>query len=145
MAIRNPKFWTELDKYIGESYPKFIEHILIACGFDNKGLLKLITGDTVKDIENFVRKNTQFVKNTSYEKTIDNLIENFEFSLGHRILITSIPAKIKEFDAEKKLKKQNCDQETLKNVLLTKIQKYSKKIEITIRCIGRKYNFFLKE
>lgn len=148
MANKKPKFWHNFEKFVGDRYPKFINEILFKAGFDNKLSLKLIDEKTIGDLEKFIEKNRYLLKNTSYEKnTQENInpsIDHFKFSLGHRLLITSIPEHLKKFDEEndkiykrKESKTQNdLDTSTLKSNLLKKLKNYSK---------TSKFNFFLTE
>lgn len=151
MAKRKPKFWNDFEKFLGSGYPKFIKTILLSSGFDNKSSLLLIDKERVKDIEEYVSKNRYLLKKTSYEKNT----ETFEFSIGHKVLLTNIPKYIKQFEKqsvaqleEKKkleleLRKEtevnslvNTDPTVSKNVLLQKLRSYSK---------ATKFNFEISE
>lgn len=141
MKIKKPKFWYSFERYLGEKYPQFITDILLTAGFDNTSSLKLISEKTIKDLEIYVKNNKHLLKKTRYE----NNPENFEFALGHKILLTSIPENLKKFEASnaiKKVKKResaseiDCNPTALKKNLIKKINNYSKKFN---------YGFFVTE
>lgn len=126
MSSKKPQFWTEFEHFLGDRYPKFLINILLNCGFDSKVSLLNINAEVVKQIEDYVNKNRYLLKNTVYEEN-----EPFEFLIGHKVLITSIPENIKNFDAQKEKKKKekktiNIDQDKLEIDLLTKLNNYAK-------------------
>lgn len=139
MSRRKPKFFKDFEIFLGNKFPIVILNILLDCGFDNKLSLSLLKEESIKHIENHVNKNKHLIKNTNYEK-----LENFEFSIGHKLLITSIPENLKKFNQENKNKPpqnseeeareeksekgiDNFDPNSLKTGLLTKLQKYALK------------------
>lgn len=137
MARRKPKFLRNFDKFLGKSYPKFIKNILFSSGFDNKNSLELVDEERIKNIEEYVNRNRYHLKKTSYEKTL-NKTNKFEFSIGHKVLLTNIPKYVEKFENEslKKLqekKKEESARESeanlnlfaLRKTLLEKLQNYS--------------------
>lgn len=126
MSNKKPHFWNKFENFLGDRYPKFLLKILLNCGFDSKVSLQNINSEVVKQIEDYVNKNRYLLKNTVYEEN-----EPFEFLIGHKVLITSIPENIKNFDAQKEKKKKenktkNIDQDKLEKDLLTKLNNYAK-------------------
>lgn len=137
MARRKPKFLRNFNKFLGKSYPNFIKNILFSSGFDNKNSLELIDEESIKNIEEYVNKNRYHLKKTSYEKTL-NKTDKFEFSIGHKVLLTNIPKYVEKFENESLKKLQDkkkegsleesdasLDPSALRKTLLEKLQNYS--------------------
>lgn len=146
------RLWCNLEAIAGGSYPKYFKKILLKAGFDNCATLKLISEKTIPDIEAYVQKNKHLLKNTPYERrhrgrgkqnlkqSAEQNDENFKFSLGERLLLLSIAENIRKIEPkperDKKKKKIIPSEDTLKSILLKKLQDYSKQT---------KFNYFLTE
>lgn len=146
MAKRKPKFWNDFEKFLGSSYPKFIKNILFDSGFDNKSSLLLIDEKSIKDIEEYVSKNRYLLKKKSYEKNLEKNTDKVEFFIGHKVLLTNIPKYVKQFEEEsarkleeknksKKEIKENSDPSVLKNILIDKLQNYSKATKLNFEML----------
>lgn len=96
-------FWKKLEIYNGQKYPKFIKKILNSCTFDEHSI-PLLNKENLKEIELYVRKNPNLLKNTCYEH--EN-VENFHFKIGHKFSILAIPAKLHKLNEEIKLLREN--------------------------------------
>lgn len=57
----------KLEKFIGDKYPVFIVKVLDSCAF-NLHSLSLLNENTIEEIEKFIRKNPELVKDSIYEK-----------------------------------------------------------------------------
>lgn len=132
----------KLEKFIGDKYPVFIVKVLDSCAF-NLHSLSLLNENTIEEIEKLIRKNPELVKDSIYEK---NDITNFEFKLGHRLLLLNIPNTIKLYREQKtkESKSPKSIDAKSKNVvdskiidlkssaLLTKLENYEKKFNLKL-------------
>lgn len=133
---RRPKIFNELEVFLKAKFPNFVQNVLINCGFDCALSIKLINVDTINQLEEYINKNKYLLKNTIYRED-----EEFKFSIGHKLLILSLPKYLEQFQKEKEVEKnieiskENIDSNVLKNILL-KLKNYATKFN---------YNFIVSE
>lgn len=149
--------WKRLETNIGYRFPKVIKDILNSTGFDNEVTLLSLNQDVIKEIEKSVKENPTIVEKTIYK----DIAKDFEFNLGHKTLLLSIPEFLAKHSKKKSPKKKlnskessgeqsidetntpklaphiEVDPETLKKDLISKIKNYEKnnKIEFSLEAI----------
>lgn len=115
---KNLVFWAKFEKFLKNSIPDCIVKILIESGFDNEISISELCNDDIKIIEEFVESN---LKHSIENSGIYNLNEKFVFLPGHRKLILSLPKRLKEFENNKKKRKEKSETEQ-ENVINEEIE-----------------------
>lgn len=67
MSGRSGTAISQLEKFTGHKFPKFLKDILLFCGFDNLHSLKGLNEGTIKLIEKELEENKHSLKKTIYE------------------------------------------------------------------------------
>lgn len=118
-----------LEKFVNSKYPNFHKDILIKCGFDCESALLLLNEVKIKQIEAQVNINKELIKGTIYEKSS----KNFEFRLGHKDLILSVPSTIKEIKAKKPKETKFLDVEQLEKDLIKRFNNHFESKSIVVK------------
>lgn len=159
------RFWKQFEEFIGCKIPKIIKEILSFCAIDTL-VFDEINEQVIKDIEQTVNRNKSILKNSAYDKDGD-----FQFLLGHRILLLSFPKKYQLFCEDLKNKKtsrkqrlanlkspevevsdlqetdsENADPEfspeRIRNSLVTKINAYTEKNKLKYKIVQNQIKKF---
>lgn len=118
MITMSKQFWLDFEKFVNGKIPACIKKILSETGFDTDICLESINSESIKEIENHVNKRKDILKETVYENASSSAC--FEFLPGHKILLLSLPERIKQFKQEKERKKGTTVKSPLKSDLLLK-------------------------
>lgn len=125
-----PKILCELEVFLKDKFPKIIYKLLCDCGFDNKTSIRLINGQTVKLLESYVNKNRNILKNSTYDRN-----KEFEFSIGHKLLILNLPSYLNQLEKTKIENKQNNslnNEQECKKAIVNKLQNYVQKYHFNV-------------
>lgn len=147
MNRRTHVLWKHFEQSLGFKFPQEIKLILNICGFDSELSLKEINEKTIESIEQTVTENLNSnnlelvsgLKGSVYEgKPLP-----FNFLLGHRVLILSIPEKVQLLQKSKSNKRfpignasetenveKNRSVDAYKKALLLKLKNYAKKFSL---------------
>lgn len=99
---RSSSVFKRLEQFTGNKYPIFIKNILEHFGYNDESTLLLLSQESIKQIEIEITAQKDLIKDTVYKKK-DGV---FQFLIGHKELISSIPDTLKERSAEKTRQKK---------------------------------------
>lgn len=125
---RTTRVWNKIEKISVYKFPKFLKNILISEGFDSEFALINTSEDDIKKIEERVQQKPHSLKHSKYE----NNSTPFQFDLGDKVAILSIPKYLKELkqnEIEKKgnknpVNEKKFDVEDVKKELTEKLKRY---------------------
>lgn len=110
-----------------------------------------INEQSIKEIENYVNKNQNILKNTIFEASYEDTAP-FEFRPGDRTLLLSLPSSIRAYKETKKstkrvfkLNPKQKNEAELKIELLKKLMNYSKSEKYDIHLKNEEILEFVKE
>lgn len=132
-------FWDEFEDQCAKAglvskVPICMKQILTACGYNNAWAFKEITDARIQELETFVQSQHRKLADSFDEyKKIDPL----KFLPGHRTMIKGVQTEILSMEATKKTKASqpssktkttdDLSEDTLKNMLIDQVAKYSLK------------------
>lgn len=146
-------FWTNFQNFLGEQrIPLFLVELLKKTGYDSALSIQGLNEKNILELEKYLNINlanfNNLFKNTAYEST-----ETFNFLPGHQTLLSSLGGQVTiflncgSFKRKTKLTSSldgelnpiqeevdllnDCEQDKLKEVLLSKVSKFNLKNKIT--------------
>lgn len=114
----NTSIFRKIELILKDKFPRDIEKILIATGYESSSVISIITESTINVIEEHVNSDLNILEHTSYDSTRNGFV--FKLKPGHKEFILNLPKLLiqaKETKQKSKNKEKENDQNLNQNKL----------------------------